>query len=347
MSTLPGQLQYASDFEFIDPSTDDMAAGGGSVRNLVEADLANIERSDGILANMWRESIGTTLGIVHASRKDRPIVVADPNGLRHRMLEFYADATADNPLRAAKRLREILRAESSWEVLKSGNRRERFMRRKIRLSVQQFCRQVNADDIGVPVVVLSQVMEILAKGDRRIENAITTTHISDAVRRVLKRMERKRDPDFVGLYKQWRGYSQRDKTVQVVAEPGPAGRIRVPVESQRAHATIWGKAIRRIEDIPSSDARRVVAAIQSVPEVIKITFNRFTSRTARPSCCASVAESDSPFVIEGKLFDRGDKGTLQVFQVHVRDNGKKMQVLQQIATRLKQEGLWAGNDDQK
>ena len=112
--------KYAGDFDFIDPSTDDMASASASARDLVEADIKNIECSDGILANMWRESIGTTLGIVHAKRKDRPVVIADPNGLRHRMLEFYADATADNPLRAAKRLREILRAEASWHVLKSG-----------------------------------------------------------------------------------------------------------------------------------------------------------------------------------------------------------------------------------
>lgn len=337
--------KYAADFDFIDPSADDMAGGGSSPRELVEADVRNIERSDGILANMWRESIGTTLGIVHASRKDRPVVVADPNGLRHRMLEFYADATADNPLRAAKRLREILRAETSWDVLKSGGRREPFTRRKIRLSVQQLCRQANADDLGVPVIVLSQVMEILAKGDRRIENTIATKDIRDAVLRVLKRMERKRDPDFLGLSNQWR-QSFRDHRLpdRFVAEPGDRKNIRVRVVSPKTHTTIWGKVIRRFEDIPSASARRVVSAIQSVPDVTEIVFGPFSAKLSKPSCCAAVMESDAPFVIEGKLYDRGEKGTLQTFQVRVRDDDQKGQVMEHIAEALRQDGSWAGQD---
>lgn len=289
--------KYAGYFDFIDPSVDDMAAGDASAEALVKADLENVERSDGILANMWRESIGTTLGIVHASRKGRPVVVADPNGLRHRMLEFYADATADNPLRAAKRLREILRAESSWHVLKSGNRRERFHRRKIRLSVQELCRRAKADDLGVPIVVLSQVMEILAKGDRRIESTVTTKDIGDAVLRVLKRMERKRDPAFQGLSSQWTQYSRRRSRPARVAEPEAPGPIRVRVVSPKAHATIWGKGVRSIEDIPSPAARRVMAVVQSAPGVIEITFRQFTSKASRPATCASVVDSDAPFLI--------------------------------------------------
>lgn len=337
--------KYAGDFDFIDPSADDMWPAGSSAHDLVEADVKNIERSDGILANMWRESIGTTLGIVHASRKGRPVVVADPNGLRHKMLEFYADATADHPLRAARRLRDILRAEASWHVLKSGGRREPFARRKIRLSVQQLCRQANADDLGVPVVVLSQVMEILAKGDRRIENTISTKDIRDAVLRILKRMERKRDPDFLGLSSQWRRYSRDHRRVdRFVAERGRPRNIRVRVVSPKTHTTIWGKVIRRFEDIPSAEARRVVNAVKSVPGVTEIVFGAFSAKSSKPSCCAAVMGSDAPFVIEGKLFDRGEKGTLQTFQVKVRDDDEKEQVMEHIAEALKRDGLWTGRD---
>lgn len=45
---------------------------------------------------------------------------------------------------------------------------------------------------------------------------------------------------------------------------------------------------------------------------------------------------------EGKLFDRGEKGTLQAFQVKVKDNSKKGQVRRQIAAALTREGVWAG-----
>ena len=47
-------------------------------------------------------------------RKGRPVVVADPNHLRNRTLEFYADAVTDTPLKAANTLLDLLRAEATW-----------------------------------------------------------------------------------------------------------------------------------------------------------------------------------------------------------------------------------------
>ncbi len=346
--------KYAKDFDFIDPCEGDPAGPGGdaglrrtSQLHVVEADLEAIKRSDGFLANMWRESIGTTLGIVHANETGRPVVVADPNGLRHHMLEFYADAVEDSVLKAAKALRDILRAEA-WQVLKSGGRLEEFKRRKIRWSVQQVCRQANTDDIGVPSVVLPKVIEILAKGGRRIDNAVASKDIGDAVLRVFKRMERKKERAFkgMGLSSLWAyGLARPQGLAGSVAEPSPGSRIRVQVYSPKAHSTIWGRRVGDVEDIPSRLAREAVRTIASVPGVTRVVLGQFSGKESRVACSADVLASDMQNVIEGRLFDRGERGTMQTFKAYVQDDDMKPQVMTTITKALEQKKLWAGTRD--
>lgn len=44
-------------------------------------ELVEIERCDLVIANIWRESIGTVVGIVQARRLGKPVILIDPNTL--------------------------------------------------------------------------------------------------------------------------------------------------------------------------------------------------------------------------------------------------------------------------
>ena len=55
-----------------------------------------------------------------------------------------------------------------------------------------------------------------------------------------------------------------------------------------------------------------------------------------------VAVSPTPFVIEGKLFDRGVKGTMQSFQVRVQSDDAKETVASAIETELRSTERWTG-----
>lgn len=176
--------KYGKHFDFIDP-TDELLDQEANSAEFVEADLRAIESSSGLLANMWRESIGTALGLVHASRVGRPVVLADPNFLRHRMLQFYADAVADSALKAAKSLLSLLSAEAGWQVLGSDGRQKPFARQKIISSVGRICRRERKDDIVVPRAVLADVTTELERSDRWIGAAIGSTEIDRAVYRIL------------------------------------------------------------------------------------------------------------------------------------------------------------------
>jgi len=55
-----------------------------------------------------------------------------------------------------------------------------------------------------------------------------------------------------------------------------------------------------------------------------------------------VGESTSRGVIEGKLYDKGQKGTMQSFQVGVQSDEVKLAVAEEIEVALRHESLWAG-----
>ena len=160
--------RYKAHFDFADPM-DGLLDRDASPYEIVEADLRAIEDADGVPVNMWRASIGSTMGVVHAHRAGRPVVVADPNHLASRPLEFYADAVVETPLKAANILLDLLRAEADWTVIKSAERGdEPFDRRKLMAAVRGACRSAGRDDIVVPGLIFPAVIDRLKKSDRRI-----------------------------------------------------------------------------------------------------------------------------------------------------------------------------------
>ena len=114
----------------------------------------------------------------------------------------------------------------------------------------------------------------------------------------------------------------------------------VKIFSQKSHATIWGKAVKRVTDIPSGSARRVFEIIQNVPGITEIRLGQF-GKGKRSSCKAVILNSNTPHVLEGKLFDKeGKKGTMQMFQVRVQVNSHKDRIREDIIIALKKEYLW-------
>ena len=141
---------YGSKMTFLDP-VECLVNPEASPYEFVEADLQRIRiiEADGLLVNMWRESIGAAMGVAHAHRHGRAIVVSDPNHLENKMLTFFADAVEETPLQGAKALWNLLRAERSWSVVKSrGRTEERFERGKIMEAVRAACRAAKRDEAG-------------------------------------------------------------------------------------------------------------------------------------------------------------------------------------------------------
>ena len=357
--------KYGNQCEFLDPS-ENLLNQDASPAEVVEADIRAIESADGVLVNMWRESIGAALGVVHAHRRGQPVVVSDPNYLQNRILTFYADAVTETPLKGVKALLDLLGAESNWSVLKSGQRQEPFNRHTLMAAIQGACRDARRDDVVMPRLVLPEVMERLRRSERRMRRQLTTATIDETVTEVLSEIEA--DPVHgemaVGILDAWRrrvtdshsprapfgdsiphAYAQAgvaESEVEYGAEHRPR-ETNVPVScGGKSHATIWGKTVKRLDDIPSPDAREILRSIASVPGITAINLGRFGHKESRNAGGAMVVVAPTPYVIEGKLFDRGVKGTMQSFQVRVQSDGAKEGVATAIEKELQKIGRWAG-----
>ena len=180
--------EKARHFDIIDPTANlDLEA---SVYEVIERDLKYIEEADGLLVCMWKESIGTAVGMVHARAKGKVVVVVDPNRLNNRMLEFYADAVVRTVGDAVKVLERLLRAERAVIVLKKDGSERPFDRGVLVESLREVCRRAGRHDIIVPQLVL---VRALAELDGRIGRAgqhrVTTTDIERSVAGALAALE--------------------------------------------------------------------------------------------------------------------------------------------------------------
>lgn len=345
--------KYDKEFSFSDPTTrwsGDPLGKSKTPSEIVEADLQYIADADGMLVNMWRESIGAAIGMVHAHRVGTPAVVADPNHLGSRMLAFYAVGLEDHPLKAMNVLRNVLRAES-WRVLKAGGREpESFDRRKLVASISAACGSAGKDDVVVPPIVLPAVMDRLKgrlKG-RKMGDHITSSDIDEVVRDTLEALSKNdvHKKSVEGILDRWKkgDGAERDRQTRLAdAGSQPAGACdtaSVKVYSPKSHSVIWGKSVRSVKDIPSKEARTFFETIMRTRGITEIVLERFSSKQSRNSVCGAIKASPTPHVLEGKIFDKGKKGSVQRFQVRVQDEATKDRVLAQCEENLRSAGLW-------
>ena len=93
------KVALRSKFKFIDPTNAEAPKG-------VLAVSAHIEEADVVIANMWRESIGTTIGILQAKRMGIPVILIDQhcmdspvlNGIVGRDFVVHSEDAAINKL---------------------------------------------------------------------------------------------------------------------------------------------------------------------------------------------------------------------------------------------------------
>lgn len=338
------QRKYGKYLDFIDPTK----MLGEFPYEAVKTDLRAIEEADGLLVNMWRESIGSAIGVVLAHRAAQPVVVVDPNRFGNLILNFYADIVEDTPLKAANAMLKLLRS-TDWKVIKSGDRGdEPFDRRKLVASIRQACRAAKRDDLIVPRLVMQKVLEHLEKSDRKLKKTIPTSDIYKAVTTSLEELQTEPDymDDVIGVLEKWRHQHKKKPSSKTLSQPHQTPltpKIRVKISGTKSHGTIWGNTVTKLSDIPSTDAKKVFQLIAGILGITEITLRHFAHEGKKPACVAIVTSSKTSNIIEGKLFDKeGIKGTMQTFQVGIQDDAEKKRILGEITAKLKEQGCWAG-----
>ena len=338
--------KYSENFDFLDP-IENLLPENASDSDIVKEDIRAIKESDGLIVNMWRESVGSAIGMVHAHIVGKPVVVSNPNHIGSKTLAFYSDALEDSPLRAAKTLRNILQVESKLKVLKHNERGlEQFSRKKLLNSLKSVCRNAKKDDILLPRITFPIIIEKLEGSDRTIGNQVSSTEIYSTVLQTFQELETNPLAGTLvsGLSQQWKA-SRRDKSSpdrEIVSEPDvPAysEKGNVPVSCTDSHGTIWGNTITAIDQLPQR-IRPIFDRIVNVHGITRIKLAQFGHGQERNTVGAFVGESSTDYLLDGKIFDKAPKGTVQEFQVWVQFDSRKRSILQNIKNSLIEEDLW-------
>jgi len=138
--------QWGQKFDFIDPV--DQIIDQGKAQEAVEADILAIESSDAVIANMWKESIGTAIGVFIARKKARPVVVIDKNHFRSKMLAYWANAVVNSEYEAIQYLQDWFKSQDKIvSVVKRSGKVERFDCEKLAESIQAASRAAGHEDI--------------------------------------------------------------------------------------------------------------------------------------------------------------------------------------------------------
>jgi hypothetical protein len=131
-------------------------------------ELVEIEKCDLVIANIWRESIGTALGIFQARRLGKPVILIDPNYIDSKILREIVGSSfvVHSVEKALNKLENELVPEINHaiQVLKKNGREEAFSPSKLQRSLNIVCSDAKVNDAVLPVLVASRVHTSLKMG---------------------------------------------------------------------------------------------------------------------------------------------------------------------------------------
>ncbi|MBM3961534.1 MAG: hypothetical protein FJ306_06485 [Planctomycetes bacterium] len=316
-------------FDFDDPADDHLPRDPGVEEyddyEIVVRDQQSIARCDGVVANMWKESIGTALGVFQACVQGKPVAVADPNGLGNRILRHHVRgevrATVDEAMGVLRRL--LAERHAIANVRKRSCLLEPFARDKLALSIRHACLAAGRNDMLVAVEIVPAALRLLA--ERHRDGTASSKDIQEAVWTVLQRTEADplRAAEYAGIRAAWERH--------VAARPAPNRRAialdttfkQAPIHatprdielcSDKAHATIWGKGVWSIADLPPGP-KRVFERLARVDGIRRVSLHRFGPGPRTNGCALELFASKTAGCIEGKCHDEGSKGRVQQFRI--------------------------------
>src|SRR4051794_35106863 len=76
------ELLDSSTYECIDPA---MKRGTWNPQD----EIVDIDRSDVVIANLWKESVGTVVGVIQARRRGKPVILIDQNFIESKVLNTF------------------------------------------------------------------------------------------------------------------------------------------------------------------------------------------------------------------------------------------------------------------
>lgn len=144
-------------------------------------DLRAVAACDVMVANMWKESIGTTIEIMQARARGRPVVLIDPNHFAHTILRGLVapEKPVHSVKEAAARVRVLVQELGGFSIVKRNGSSESFDRDKLMRSLKLACAESGVDDLEFPNQILGPVVDSLHRA--AATRVVSTGDIKNAV----------------------------------------------------------------------------------------------------------------------------------------------------------------------
>lgn len=341
--------KYADMFRFVDPLDSNVGEDAFTSKKVTQ-DRKDIERCDAVLANMWKPSLGTAIGVVLARTKGKVVVMVDPAPTKNPILAHYCDGWEATVPDGIKILHALF--ENDYEdmtVVKKNGRETTFRRTLLMKSVRQACNTAGVDDVTFPPMILADILEEIqpeaAPPHSGRDRQIQTQEIADAVLRALDRASVRRrdsDPDFTesaqkvrDAWRVWMAHdkpprrstiSETDAAIAARISPTP---LNIGVTSEKSHHNIWGTAIRSLDDLPSEvqTAFREVIRVRGIKLISLTAFRAKDMSNAPQHVRIEVTADANPDLIKGVMRHRGKDGHTQNFQIHLSEPNDREEIL--------------------
>lgn len=347
---------WSPDFEFYCPvqRLEELSGKGVPITpyQVVNLDMRAIGDSDAVIANMWKESIGTAIGVALAAFNGKPVVVIDKNLLNSHTLNFYAYAVVREEDEAILRLKEYFRTVDKIETVQKskGKVTEPFRIDKLVISVRNACYAAAQNDLLATAEIVSEVLSKLATTQEIKEGNVKSSAIKNIVFEVLADLENdeEKGSSFQKIRQAWGQFNKKEpltefvppaeKDIKIHSAPQP---ISFPLAG-KSHKLLWGKLnIRRIDDIPVS-ARDLFKEICRVDGITEIRFRWFGGPVHKGPCKARISAHKNPLMINGVCYDKGKHGGYQAFEIYVGDRDMRDVILNTLREHLRSLGLLFG-----
>ena len=346
---------FGEEFEFIDPAKN-LIEPDSDYQTVVEADIESIKNSDAVLANMWRESIGTAFGIIHAHSSTKVVVVCDPNYIQSRMIDFYADEVTDTVEKAIQAIRTHLAARRRLtSVTKLSGDPEPFDLQQLLNAIVRTCQAAGQNTTALPKAILRKTLDGLLQYKPDDSLNIPAQFISEQVEESLRALQRSRkdhDADYKAILQAWLSYRENKESdrnndasnnrygnnlkrnrIQVYDSPQ-----NISLASNGTHSNMWGQQ----NDI-RGEAAEFFKQIKRVEGLVSIVLTRFTSRPQPASKFrCNLSKDKSLTYIYGNCIDNAQgqktKGTLQEFRLTVANPDDYDEVYETLVSHLRSKG---------
>src|ERR1700722_4445896 len=192
-------------------NTKDPTAHGKNWTPLIE--MVEIDECDAVIANLWRVSIGTVIGIMQASRKGKPIILIDQNYLATSLLERLVGT--DRIVRGVDEAVNLLQNQVLPQLKKEVSVRTRdgsiepFSFSKLHDSLNAVCAGAHVSDAVLPELVANEVHRAVTGTER--DGVISSEQIKRLVFEQLTGIMKDNDQPVSKLRKGWENYEKGKK----------------------------------------------------------------------------------------------------------------------------------------